>query len=87
MAESAPCMTGRALCADARVIRPTCLRLPSRSRITSALGDADAVHDAAVQYGATVVYPPTNEPWGVRRYFVADPDGAIVNVMTRRTME
>ena len=39
--------------------------------------DVDAVHAAAVRPGHEVVYPPTNEPWGVRRFFVRDPGGSV----------
>jgi hypothetical protein len=28
------------------------------------------------------VYPLTNEPWGVRRFFVTDPNGIVINVMS-----
>jgi hypothetical protein len=28
------------------------------------------------------VYPLTDEEWGVRRFFVSDPGGVIVNVMS-----
>ena len=48
------------------------------------LGDADAVdaaHAEAVGRGLRVVYPLTDEPWGVRRFFVEDPGGTIVNVL------
>jgi len=48
------------------------------------LGDPDAVdaaHAAAVRRGLRVVYPLTDEPWGVRRFFVEDPGGTIVNVL------
>ena len=41
----------------------------------------DAAHDEAVRRGLRVVYPLTNEPWGVRRFFVEDPGGTIVNVL------
>jgi catechol 2,3-dioxygenase-like lactoylglutathione lyase family enzyme len=41
----------------------------------------DAAHDAAVRRGLRVVYPLTDEPWGVRRFFVEDPGGTIVNVL------
>ena len=41
----------------------------------------DAAHDAAVERGLRVVYPLTDEPWGVRRFFVEDPGGTIVNVL------
>lgn len=41
----------------------------------------DAAHAAAVQRGMRVVYQLTDEPWGVRRFFVEDPGGTIVNVL------
>ncbi len=37
--------------------------------------DVDACHAAAVRAGAEIVHPLTDEPWGVRRCFVRDPDG------------
>ena len=45
------------------------------------VADVDDVHARAVSRGLTVVYPLTNEPWGVRRFFVTDPNGTIINVM------
>ena len=48
------------------------------------LGDPDAVdaaHAEAVRRGLRVVYPLTSEPWGVRRFFVEDPSGTVVNVL------
>jgi catechol 2,3-dioxygenase-like lactoylglutathione lyase family enzyme len=44
--------------------------------------DVDASHAAAVQAGAEIVYPLTDEPWGVRRFFVRDPDGHVINVLS-----
>jgi catechol 2,3-dioxygenase-like lactoylglutathione lyase family enzyme len=41
----------------------------------------DAAHAEVVRRGMRVAYPLTDEPWGVRRFFVEDPDGAIVNVL------
>jgi catechol 2,3-dioxygenase-like lactoylglutathione lyase family enzyme len=41
----------------------------------------DAAHDEVVRRGLRVVYPLTDEPWGVRRFFVEDPGGTIVNVL------
>jgi catechol 2,3-dioxygenase-like lactoylglutathione lyase family enzyme len=41
----------------------------------------DAAHTAAVQRGLRVVYALRDEPWGVRRFFVEDPGGTIVNVL------
>ena len=48
------------------------------------VGDADAVdaaHAEAMRRGLRVVYPLTDEPWGIRRFFVEDPGGTIVNVL------
>lgn len=45
------------------------------------VADVDDVHSRAVARRLNVVYPLTNEPWGVRRFFVIDPNGTIINVM------
>jgi catechol 2,3-dioxygenase-like lactoylglutathione lyase family enzyme len=41
----------------------------------------DAAHAEVLRRGLRVVYPLTDEPWGVRRFFVEDPGGTIVNVL------
>lgn len=46
--------------------------------------DVDAAHAAAVTAGAEIVHPLTDEPWGVRRFFLRDPDGNVVNVLAHR---
>jgi catechol 2,3-dioxygenase-like lactoylglutathione lyase family enzyme len=46
--------------------------------------DVDAVHARAVGLGLRLVYPLTDEPWGVRRFFVTDPNGVVINVMSHR---
>ncbi len=52
--------------------------------ITVEVDDVDALHETAVRMGLDVVYPLTDEAWGVRRFFVAEPSGTIVNVMSHR---
>lgn len=47
--------------------------------------DVDAAHEAALRAGADIVHPLTDEPWGVRRFFVRDPNGKVVNVLTHRS--
>ncbi len=47
--------------------------------------DIDRAHDDAIARGYRIVYPLTNEPWGVRRFFVADPNGVVVNIMCHTT--
>ena len=44
--------------------------------------DVDAAHTAAVASGAEIVHPLTAEPWGVRRFFVRDPDGRVINILS-----
>jgi catechol 2,3-dioxygenase-like lactoylglutathione lyase family enzyme len=53
-------------------------------QVTVEVADVDAVHAEAVRRGAEVVYPLTEEPWGVRRFFLRDPNGVVVNVMCHR---
>jgi predicted enzyme related to lactoylglutathione lyase len=45
------------------------------------VADIDDVHSRAVSRGLHIVYPLTIEPWGVRRFFVTDPNGTVINVM------
>jgi uncharacterized glyoxalase superfamily protein PhnB len=35
----------------------------------------------ARELGYQIVYPLTHEPWGVRRFFVRDPHGHVVNIV------
>src|SRR3954454_18297344 len=48
--------------------------------ISIEVDDVDAVHDRAVEAGAEIVYPLTDEDWGLRRFFVRDPNGTVINV-------
>jgi predicted enzyme related to lactoylglutathione lyase len=52
--------------------------------ISVEVADVDACHAAAQRQGYVIVYPLTDEPWGVRRFFVRDPNGAIVNVVSHK---
>ncbi len=44
--------------------------------------DVDSVHARAKQMNAHIEYDLTNEPWGVRRFFVRDPVGNLLNVLS-----
>lgn len=50
--------------------------------LTVEVADVDEVHDRAVAGGFDVVRPLVDEDWGVRRFFVRDPDGRVINVMS-----
>jgi len=43
--------------------------------------DVDRAHEQATALGLEIVYPLTDEPWGVRRFFFRDADGNVVNVL------
>lgn len=43
--------------------------------------DVDAVHEAMKAAGFAITYGPANEPWGVRRFYVRDPFGKLVNIL------
>ena len=43
--------------------------------------DVDAVYEAVTAQGAEIVHPLRDEAWGVRRFFVIDPNGRVVNVV------
>jgi catechol 2,3-dioxygenase-like lactoylglutathione lyase family enzyme len=58
-------------------------RLAEDAQLDSA-HDVDAVHDKAAELGLPIVYPLTDEPWGGRRFFVTDPNGVVINVMSHR---
>jgi predicted enzyme related to lactoylglutathione lyase len=45
------------------------------------VADVDELHRQAVARGYPILYPLTDEPWGVRRFHVADPNGVVINVM------
>jgi len=40
------------------------------------------VHRRAVAAGYAVEYGPVVEPWGVRRFYVRDPFGRLLNILT-----
>ncbi|ADB30962.1 Glyoxalase/bleomycin resistance protein/dioxygenase [Kribbella flavida DSM 17836] len=55
---------------------------PVRPSATIEVADVDAIHHRLVEHGFRIVHPLTTEAWGVRRFFVEDPNGTVVNVMT-----
>lgn len=44
--------------------------------------DVDAVYASLLTAGAEIVRRLQDEEWGVRRFFVKDPNGRIVNVLS-----
>lgn len=57
---------------------------PEDSVMTVKVDDVDAAFADARRRGYEIVHPVTDEPWGVRRFFVRSPDGHVVNVAQHR---
>ena len=43
--------------------------------------DLDDIHAKILAAGIAIEYGPASEPWGVRRFFVRDPFGRLVNIL------
>ncbi|MCQ9178768.1 VOC family protein [Streptomyces sp. IBSBF 2953] len=46
--------------------------------------DVDAAYALVRDSGAEIVHPLQDEEWGVRRFFVRDPGGRVINVLSHR---
>jgi predicted enzyme related to lactoylglutathione lyase len=57
---------------------------PVNPAVSIEVDDVDAVYQAVVDAGAEIVHPLSDEEWGVRRFFFADPAGNVVNVLSHR---
>jgi catechol 2,3-dioxygenase-like lactoylglutathione lyase family enzyme len=49
--------------------------------ISIEVDDLDATAKAMIAAGFRIEYGPVDEPWGVRRFFVRDPFGKLVNIL------
>jgi catechol 2,3-dioxygenase-like lactoylglutathione lyase family enzyme len=70
-----------------------------RASVQVVTGDASAPQDSVISVhggpevdegyaearhrGYGIVHPLTDEPWGVRRFFVRAPDGNVINIVSR----
>jgi catechol 2,3-dioxygenase-like lactoylglutathione lyase family enzyme len=46
--------------------------------------DTDAVLGRMIAAGFKIEYGPSDEEWGVRRFFVRDPYGRLVNILSHK---
>ena len=53
------------------------LKIEGAPRVLLAAGveDVDAAYEALKARGVTLLRPPTNQPWGLRTAYFADPEG------------
>ncbi|MDX6451811.1 MAG: hypothetical protein QOH16_1860 [Gaiellaceae bacterium] len=73
---------------DLREVQLSVMKLDIKANVhpdvSIEVDDVDEVYDRAVTAGAEIVYPLTDEEWGLRRFFVRDPNGAVINVTEHR---
>lgn len=60
---------------------------PVSPAISVQVDDVDEAYADAQRRGFEIVHPLTDEPWGVRRFFVRAPDGTVLNILRHRTTE
>jgi predicted enzyme related to lactoylglutathione lyase len=69
---------------DQREVQLSVMALDVRAHqhpdVSIEVDDVDEIYERAVATGAEITYPLTDEDWGLRRFFVRDPNGAIINV-------
>ena len=47
--------------------------------------DVDGVYERAIGLGHKIEYGLTDEPWGVRRFYLRDPAGKLLNVLSHKS--
>lgn len=57
---------------------------PVAPDVSVEVDDVDGAYAAARAAGHEIVYALTDEPWGVRRFFVREPHGKVINVLGHR---
>jgi hypothetical protein len=60
------------------------IRAHVRPDVSIEVDDVDAVYERALVKGAEIVHPITDEDWGLRRFFVRDPNGAVLSITEHR---
>jgi catechol 2,3-dioxygenase-like lactoylglutathione lyase family enzyme len=53
---------------------------PEDPVLTVKVDDVDEAYAVAQRLGYEIVHPLTTEPWGIRRFFVRAPGGAVLNI-------
>ena len=48
------------------------------------VADVERVYETAITQGYEIAYPLTDEPWGVRRFFVREPNGTVINIVSHQ---
>jgi catechol 2,3-dioxygenase-like lactoylglutathione lyase family enzyme len=69
---------------DRREVQLSVMKLDIKAHVhpdvSIEVDDLHEVYERARAAEAEIVYPLTEEEWGLRRFFVRDPNGAVINV-------
>lgn len=57
---------------------------PVSPDVSIEVDDVDATYAAVRASGAEIVLPLRDEDWGVRRFFVREPGGKVLNILSHR---
>jgi catechol 2,3-dioxygenase-like lactoylglutathione lyase family enzyme len=57
---------------------------PVNPNVSIEVDDVDTAYRAAEDAGLTIVHPLSDEEWGVRRFFLSDGSGNVVNVLSHQ---
>jgi uncharacterized glyoxalase superfamily protein PhnB len=60
------------------------LSIASEGGSGTEVDDLDAAFEAMSASGFPIEYGPADEPWGVRRFYVRDPFGKLVNILVHK---
>ncbi|MBE9918229.1 glyoxalase [Paenibacillus donghaensis] len=47
--------------------------------------DVEEAYNRMLQAGFRIEYGPADEPWGVRRFYVRDPFGKLINILSHQS--
>jgi catechol 2,3-dioxygenase-like lactoylglutathione lyase family enzyme len=50
--------------------------------ISIEVDNLDEIHARLLAAGSSIEYGPEREPWGVRRFYVRDPFGRLINILS-----
>ncbi|MCL7713127.1 VOC family protein [Stenotrophomonas mori] len=54
---------------------------PPQPDLSVEVDDLDEALERVRRAGVVITYGPVHEPWGVRRFFVRDPFGTLLNIL------
>ena len=55
---------------------------PVQPDVSIEVDDVDTAYAAATRMGCEILHPLSDEAWGVRRFFVRDPNGKVINILS-----